>query len=112
MRFKQTFTLFPRKSKRTGKSYWYYQTYDDYDVRTIAGSTGLTSRAAVMNFCIDLFSKGQLTFDNDAEALFESKELTFAGYAKPWWDWDNCPYVMAGRMRGTLTHPGNQEKLC
>lgn len=31
---------------------------------------------------------------------------TFEEFAKPWWHWDTCPYVLARRAAGTESHPG------
>lgn len=53
-----------------------------------------------------------ISIDN-AHSLIQSghmpdhtSQTTFEEYAKPWWDWDNCPYVLARRQAGTEEHPG------
>lgn len=58
MRFKQNFSLYPRRNKN--KTIWYYRTYDAEGKRTTGTSTGLSSRAKAQAFCEKLFSEGLL----------------------------------------------------
>ena len=53
-RYKQPYSLHKR-----GK-YWYYQTYDARGVRTVAKSTGLTSKSQAKDFCESLVKNNRL----------------------------------------------------
>ena len=90
MRYKEPFTIFPRKNK-TGKSVLYYQTYDESGKRTTARSTGQTSKAAARTYVIELLKSGKLV---------PKKDPIFRDYVSSWWLWDECPYVLGKRARG------------
>ncbi len=90
MRHREPYTIFPRK-KKTGKSVFYYQTYDESGKRTTARSTGQTSKAAARTYVIELLKSGRLVPDKDP---------IFKDYVSNWWRWDECPYVLGKRARG------------
>ncbi len=90
MRYREPFTIFPRKNK-SGKSVLYFQTYDENGKRTTARSTGQTSKAAARTYVIELLKAGNLV---------PKKDPIFKDYVSSWWRWDECPYVLGKRARG------------
>ncbi len=96
MRYKEPFTLYPRKIS-SGKTVWYYRTYDEYGVRTTGKSTGETNKTRARLYCLDLLKKDQ---------LISKKMSFFSEYAEGWFEWDTCSYVKTRRVRGTEKHPG------
>lgn len=83
MRYREPFTIFPRKN-RTGKSIWYFQTYDESGKRTTARSTGQKNKAAARTYVTGLLKAGNLQ---------PRKDPTFKDYFGNWWTWDKCQYV-------------------
>lgn len=71
-RYKEPFTLIKRGD------YWYYRTYDDKGVRTVAKSTGFKSKNQAKEYCNALYRAG---------ALWSSNK-TFGVYAKGFYDDD------------------------
>lgn len=78
-RYREPFTLFPRKL-RSGKSVYYYRTYSPDGERTVAHSTGLTNKTLARNYCADLLSKG---------LLYSNVGMCFGVYAKGFFDDDS-----------------------
>ena len=78
-RYREPFTLFPRKLKN-GKSVYYYRTYSPDGERTVAHSTGLTNKTLARNYCADLLSKG---------LLYSNVGMCFGVYAKGFFDDDS-----------------------
>ncbi len=95
MRYREPFTVFPRKMK-SGLVVWYYQTYDNKNRRTTARSTGQTSKGAARVYCNKLFKEGTLV-PNRANAI------TFEKYSVNWWVWDKCEYLKFRRSRRELS---------
>lgn len=93
MRFKQNFSLYPRKSK--GKTIWYYRTYDKTGKRTSGTSTGLSSRVKAQAFCEKLFSEGLLLSSD-----LENKPLKL--FIGTFFD-DNSPFVQNKLLQNQLT---------
>lgn len=75
-RYKQPYSLFKR-----GK-YWYYQTYDIDGKRTVAKTTGKTSKTEARNYCESLYLEGNLSY---------SRHI-FKAYFRNFFD-DNSPFV-------------------
>lgn len=107
MRYRRDYTLFYVKNKK-GKKVWYFKVYDPSGTIQVARTTGLFSKEKANRYVSDFLSD-----INNYNSLFPSnvsypddKELTFKSYAKDWWDWDKCPYVVARRNRGTAAKPG------
>lgn len=71
-RYKESFTIFPRKLS-SGKIVYYYRTYTPDGFRTTAHSTGLTNKTLARNYCNELLRQG---------LLYSGKGITFAVYAK------------------------------
>lgn len=68
MRFKQHFSLYPRKNKFG--IIWYYRTYDVNGNRTPGTSTGFSSKVKAQKFCEELFASGNLlTAPNSSKPL-------------------------------------------
>ena len=91
MRYKEPFTLFPRKTKN-GKDIWYFRTYDESGARTTARSTGRTSKTAARQYVVDILTSGN---------ILPKKNPTFKEYVQDWWIWDRCAYVLSKRARGS-----------
>lgn len=90
MRFKEDFSVFPRKtSKKT--SVYYYRTYDEDGNRTNPRSTGQTSKSAAKTYCKELQKKG---------LLIPSKDMSFESFARGWWEYDTCAYIQGKLARG------------
>lgn len=95
MRYREPFTVFKRTMK-SGKIIWYYQTYDEENRRTTARSTGQTSKSAARSICYQLMKEDKL--------IPKSKgNMTFAEYAENWWIWDKCEYVAYRRSRRNMS---------
>ncbi|MDA3939073.1 MAG: tyrosine-type recombinase/integrase [Spirochaetia bacterium] len=95
MRYREPFTVFPRKM-RSGRTVWYYQTYDNKNRRTTARSTGQTSKGAARVYCNKLFKE-------DALIPNRGGNITFAKYSENWWVWDKCEYVRYRLSRRELS---------
>lgn len=73
-RYRMPFTLYKR-----GK-YWYYRTYDARGVRTVAKSTGKTTKNAAQFFCNELFKnktliQNEITFGEYATGFFDKNSI-------------------------------------
>ena len=95
MRYREPFTVYPRKMK-SGLVVWYYQTYDNNNRRTTARSTGQTSKGAARTYCNKLYKE-------DALVPNRGGNLVFAKYAENWWIWDKCEYVKFRLSRRDLS---------
>lgn len=85
-KFKEPFTLFPRKTK-SGKTIYYYQTYYPNGKRSTARSTGKSLRSEARVFCTKLFK------DDDLLPQKNKKKILFKDYFKFWWKWGDDPLV-------------------
>jgi hypothetical protein len=74
MRIRDDFTVFPREMA-SGKVLWYYQTCDEDGRRTVAHSTGETTRTAAIRKCNTLIREGKLLYKA------QTRVPTFAEYA-------------------------------
>ena len=95
MRYREPFTVFPRKMK-SGLVVWYYQTYDNNNRRTTARSTGQTLKGAARAYCNKLYKE-------DALIPNRGGNITFANYSVDWWEWDKCEYLRYRRSRRNLS---------
>ncbi len=93
MRYKEPFTLYPRKMKN-GKSVWYYRTYDADGKRNSGRSTGLTSKTAARLYVTKLIKSDEIDLKDNPR---------FRDYAAKWWLWDECAYVRGRRARGSIS---------
>ena len=92
MRYKELFTIYPRKLKRN--IVFYYQCYDNNGKRTCGHSTGQRTKTAAKLYCMELYRKGRLLPDN--------KPLTFGDFSKGWWDIKTCKYLKWRQMQNPL----------
>lgn len=83
MRYREPFTVFARNT-HSGKTIYYYRTYDTEGNRTTARSTGQTGKSAAKAYCWSLLKQ---------ERLIPSRDLSFAEYATDWWLYDKCRYI-------------------
>lgn len=95
MRYREPFTVFPRKLK-SGRVVWYYQTYDQKGHRTSALSTGQLTKSAARATCRTLEKEGNLIPN-------KSGRMTFSDYSKNWWDMDKSEYVRYRMQRSSIT---------
>ena len=84
MRFREPFTIFPRKISFE-KAVYYYQTYDNDGRRTSARSTGTTSKSAAKQVCLQLWRENKL--------IPPVVLPTFREFAESFWVWDSCSYI-------------------
>ena len=96
MRIRDDFTVFPREMA-SGKVIWYYQTYDEDGRRTVAHSTGETTRTAAVKKCNTLMREGKLL------PKAQVRVPTFAEYAQGWWEPENCQYLKKRLARKNLS---------
>ena len=80
MRYREPFTVFPRKLS-SGKTVYYYRTYTPDGKRTTAHSTGKTSKAQARCYCAELMMKGILYSDS---ILFKDYADDFFGDNSQW----------------------------
>lgn len=82
MKYREPFTVFPRKLK-SGKTVYYYRTYSPYGERTVAHSTGKTTKTQARCYCAELLSKG---------LLYSNAGVNFELYAKGFFN-DNSQWM-------------------
>jgi hypothetical protein len=90
MRYREPFTVFERRLS-SGKTVFYYRTYDQGGKRTTARSTGQSTRTAAKAHCRELMRRGRLV---------PSLDLSFEEYATNWWVYDRCRYIQSRLARG------------
>lgn len=95
MRYREPFTVFPRKM-RTGRVVWYYQTYDESGRRMTALSTGQITKSAARAYCRKL---------DKADDLIPNRagRMKFSEYSVNWWNDEKCEYVQYRRRSGSIT---------
>lgn len=79
MKYREPFTIFPRKLN-SGKTVYYYRTYTPDGVRSVAHSTGKTTKTQAKCYCADLLAKG---------LLYSNLGISFGVYAKRFFDDDS-----------------------
>lgn len=100
------FDLYIRKPKTpSGKIYIYYRAYDAHGNRLSGISTGIEYRgerswARARAHCEELYK---------ANRLHVVPSLLFETFARGWFIWDSCPYVLDRRANGTATKSGITE---
>ena len=83
MRYKEPFTIYPRKLKTV--TVFYYQCYDNNGKRICGHSTGQRTKTAARTYCMELYRKGKLIPD--------CKPVSFAEFARGWWEPKTCKYL-------------------
>jgi site-specific recombinase XerD len=92
MRYKEPFTVYPRRLKTV--TVFYYQCYDINGKRICGHSTGQRTKTAAKMYCMDLYRKGQLVPDK--------KPISFLEFADGWWDLKTCKYLEWRQMQNPL----------
>jgi integrase len=92
MRYKEPFTLYPRKLKTV--TVFYYQCYDNNGKRMCGHSTGQRTKTAARMYCMELYRKGKL--------IPEKKPVSFAEFADGWWNIRTCKYLEWRQMQNPL----------
>lgn len=95
MNYRREYTLYPRKTVK-GKKVYYYRTYDEDGRRTSGRSTGQTSKTAAERWVREQIKKGSIA---------PGKDITFGKYAENWWIWGKCSYIRKELSKGRrLSH--------
>ena len=92
MRYKEPFTVYPRKLKTV--TVFYYQCYDKNGKRICGHSTGQRTKTAAKMYCMELYRKGKL--------IPEKKPMSFEEFAHGWWDLKTCSYLEWRQMQDPL----------
>lgn len=92
MRYKEPFTIYPRKLKNV--TVFYYQCYDTSGKRICGHSTGQQTKTAARIYCLELYRSGQLIPGN--------KPMAFEEFAAGWWDINTCKYLRWRQMQNPL----------
>jgi len=92
MRYKEPFTIYPRKLKTV--TVFYYQCYDNNGKRICGHSTGQRTKTAARLYCMDLYRNGKLVPGN--------KSVSFGEFAAGWWDLKTCKYLEWRQMQNPL----------
>ena len=95
MRYREAFSLY-RRTMKSGQHVYYYMTYDELGKRVCGHSTGKQTKTEARNFCHRLLREGRLVPER-------GKVPTFEEFAKGWWEWGTCPYLLRRQARRTLT---------
>jgi len=93
MRYKEPFTIYPRKLKTV--TVYYYQCYDNNGKRICGHSTGQRTKTAARIYCMELYRNGKL--------IPESKPVGFAEFANGWWDPKKCKYLEWRQVQNPLS---------
>ena len=92
MRYKEPFTVYPRKLKTV--TVFYYQCYDHNGKRTCGHSTGQRTKTAAKMYCMELYRNGTLIPDK--------KAVNFGEFAAGWWDIATCKYLEWRQLQNPL----------
>jgi integrase len=92
MRYKELFTVYPRKLKTV--TVFYYQCYDNNGRRICGHSTGQRTKTAAKLYCMELYRKGRL--------IPEKKSATFKEFAVGWWNIKKCKYLEWRQIQNPL----------
>ena len=99
-RYKQNFSLYPRKLAN-GAIVWYYRTYTPDGIRTTGKSTMCSSKAKARMFCEELIRNN---------LLFDGSNLTFGMYAENWFA-DNSRFLKEKKVTGDGTAPFSKSTM-
>jgi integrase len=83
MRYKEPFTVYPRRLKTV--TVFYYQCYDNNGKRICGHSTGQRTKTAAKMYCMELYRAGKL--------IPGKKPVSFAEFAEGWWNIKTCKYL-------------------
>ena len=92
MRYKEPFTIYPRKLKTV--TVFYYQCYDNSGKRMCGHSTGQKTKTAAKIYCMELYRKGKL--------IPGGKPVSFAEFSRGWWDPKTCKYLEWRQVQNPL----------
>jgi integrase len=92
MRYKEPFTVYPRRLKTV--TVFYYQCYDSNGKRMCGHSTGQRTKTAAKMYCMELYRKGKLIPDK--------KPVSFTEFASGWWEPKTCKYLEWRQMQSPL----------
>ena len=92
MRYKELFTVYPRKLKTV--TVFYYQCYDNNGKRICGHSTGQRTKTAAKMYCMELYRTGKL--------IPEKKPISFAEFSDGWWNIKTCKYLEWRQMQNPL----------
>lgn len=90
MKKRKEFSLFKRSVGR--KTIWYYLAYTENGAPK-RYSTGCTSKAAALDYCLQLARDNALIPREISDDKQTPGPMTFAEFAKDWWDWEKSWYI-------------------
>ena len=85
-----------KRTMTSGRQVYYYMTYDETGKRVCGHSTGKLTKTEARNYCHRLLREGRLVPD-------KVKVPTFEEFAKGWWEWGTCPYLLRRQARRAMT---------
>ncbi len=96
-RYREPYTLYPRRLNKSGIVVWYYRVYVNEGHR-ISRSTGKTSKTLARLYCDQLLREGK---------LIPQKILTLQDWAEErnWFVWDKCEYIRGKLARSPAERP-------
>jgi site-specific recombinase XerD len=92
MRYKELFTIYPRRLKTV--TVYYYQCYDNNGKRICGHSTGQRTKTAAKMYCMELYRTGRLVPDK--------KPISFAEFSDGWWNIKTCKYLEWRQIQNPL----------
>jgi len=92
VRYRELFTIYPRKLKTV--TVYYYQCYDNNGKRVCGHSTGQRTKTAAKKHCIELYKKGKL--------IPGEKPVKFEEFAAGWWNIKTCKYLEWRQVQNPL----------
>jgi len=92
MRYKELFTIYPRKLRKV--TVYYYQCYNANGERVCGHSTGQRTKTAARLYCMDLYNKGKL--------IPNGKPVMFKDFAEGWWNVNTCKYLKWRQIQNPL----------
>lgn len=98
-RYKESFSLYARKTKN-GTPVYYYRTYDEESRRTSGVSTGMNTEHAARQYCLKLYKAGKLV---------PKRIVTFNDYTEDFWVWGKCRYILDRNTFGSKKNNISQE---
>ena len=95
MRYRELFCVFPRRLP-SGRTVYYYQTYDKDGRRTNPKSTGAVRARDARLYCMKLYREGTL-------GVTVKKVPTFKEFSVGWWDMKTCEYLKSRMARRKIS---------
>ncbi len=95
MRYRELLCVFPRRLS-SGRTVYYYQTYDKDGRRTNPKSTGAVRARDARLYCMEMYREGTL-------GVTVKKVPTFKEFSVGWWDMKTCEYLKSRMARRKIS---------